>query len=337
MSLRAGLTLQDARREAKKILGDVAKGHDPLAQRQKEARAGEDTFQAIAEEYLKREGKRSTDQTRAVLARLVFPKLGSRPIAEIKRTDIIRLLDKIGDERGFSMADITLAHVRRVMNWHASRSDDYRSPIVRGMASTKPSERARSRVLSDEEIRAVWTVAETHRGPWGPFLQFLLLSGCRRNEAAQMVWNELDGGVWTIPGERYKTGRELVLPLSPLALTAIERLPRIAGSKFVFTFDGQHAFANFSKAKGQFDKACGVTGWTLHDLRRTARSLMSRAGVSADVAERCLGHMISGVRGTYDRHAYFDEKKRAFEALATLVERIINPPGENVVSLASTR
>jgi integrase len=337
MSLRAGLSLQDARREAKKILGDVAKGMDPLAQRQKEARAGEDTFRAIAEDYLKRESKRSIDQTRAVLERLVFPKLGTRPIGEIKRTDIIRLLDKIGDERGFSMADITLAHVRRILNWHASRSDDYRSPIVRGMASTKPSERARSRVLSDEEVRAVWASAETHSGPWGPFLQFLLLSGCRRNEAAQMARNELDGDVWTIPAERYKTGRELVLPLSPLAISALERLPRIAGSKFVFTFDGQHAFANFSKAKASFDKACGVTGWTLHDLRRTARSLMSRAGVGADVAERCLGHVISGVRGTYDRHAYFDEKKRAFEALAALVERIINPPVANVIPLETAR
>jgi integrase len=152
-----------------------------------------------------------------------------------------------------------------------------------------------------------------------------------------MARNELDGGVWTLPASRSKNGRELVLPLSPLAISALERPPRIAGSKFVFTFDGQHAFANFSKAKAQFDKACGVTSWTLHDLRRTARSLMSRAGVSADVAERCLGHVISGVRGTYDRHAYFDEKKRAFEALASLLERIINPPVANVIPLETAR
>jgi hypothetical protein len=144
MALRAGLSLQDARREAKKILGDVAKGGDPLAQRRKEARASEHTFQAIAEDYLKRESKRSTDQARAVLERLVFPKLGARAIADIRRSDIIRLLDKIDDERGPSMADITLAHVRRILNWHASRSDDFRSPIVRGMARTKPSERARA-------------------------------------------------------------------------------------------------------------------------------------------------------------------------------------------------
>jgi integrase len=334
MSLKPGLTLQDARREAKKLLGDVARGNDPLAERQKAARAGEDTFKAIAEDYLKREAKRSTDQTRAVLERCVFPTLGKRQISDIRRSDIVRLLDDIADERGPSMADITLAHIRTVMNWHASRVDDYRSPIVRGMSRTKPSERARSRVLSDEEIRAVWTAAEPHSGPWGPFVQFLLLCACRRNEAAQMARNEIEGGVWTLPASRSKNGREQVLPLSPQALSVLERLPRIAGSKFVFTFDGKHAFANFSKAKALFDKACGVTGWTLHDLRRTARSLMSRAGVTADIAERCLGHTIGGIRGTYDRHAYFDEKKHAFEALASLVERIVNPPADNVISIA---
>jgi integrase len=101
----------------------------------------------------------------------------------------------------------------------------------------------------------------------------------------------------------------------------------------LFTTDGERPFSGYSKAKAKFDADCGVTGWTLHDLRRTARSLMSRASVSADVAERCLGHVISGVRGTYDRHAYFDEKKRAFEALAALIDRIVNPPADNVVSL----
>jgi integrase len=336
MSLKPGLTLQDARREARKLLGDVARGGDPLAERRKAARAGEDTFQAIAEDYLKRESKRSIDQTRAVLDRLVFPKLGARPIADIRKSDIVRLLDKVADERGPSMADITLAHVRRILNWHASRADDYRSPIVRGMTRTKPSEQARERVLTDDELRALWKTAEASTSLVGPFMQFLLLAACRRNEAAQMAWNELDGAVWTLPASRSKNGREQVLPLSPLALDALGRLPRITGSRFVFTTDGKHAFANFSKAKASFDEACGVTDWTLHDLRRAARSLMSRAGVDANVAERCLGHVVAGIRGTYDRHAYFDEKKRAFEALAALIERIVHPT-ENVVSLAEAR
>ena len=83
----------------------------------------------------------------------------------------------------------------------------------------------------------------------------------------------------------------------------------------------------------QDPEAKPLPNWTLHDLRRTARSLMSRAGVNTDIAERCLGHVIRGVRGVYDRHAYYDEKKHAFKELAALVERIVNPPADNVVPL----
>jgi integrase len=339
MSLKPGLTLQDARREAKKLLGDVARGGDPLVERQKAARAGDDTFQSIAEAYIKREGKsvRSMGQRRAVLERVVYPRLGARPVGEIKRSDIVRLLDKIDDDRGPVAADQTLAFMRRIMSWHASRSDDFRSPIVRGMAHTKPRERARQRILTDDELRAVWNAAEASAGLFGPFVQFLLLTACRRTEAAAMASSEVDGDVWTIPQERYKTGLELVLPLSPLATRTLARLPKIGEGKYVFTTDGERAFSGYSKAKARFDKACGVTGWTLHDLRRTARSLMSRAGVDANVAERCLGHVIAGVRGIYDRHGYFDEKKRAFEALAALVERILNPPAENVIAIDTAR
>jgi integrase len=82
-------------------------------------------------------------------------------------------------------------------------------------------------------------------------------------------------------------------------------------------------------------RASHVTGWTLHDLRRTARSLLSRSGVDADTAERCLAHAIRGVRGTYDRHRYMDEKACAFEALAAMIDRILHPPAENVVPLRS--
>jgi integrase len=339
MSLKSGLTLQDARREAKKLLGDVAKGGDPLAERRKEAAAGADTFQSIAEAYMRREHRsvRSMDRRRAVLVRLVYPKLGARPIGEIKRSDIVRLLDKIDDERGPVAADQSLAFIRRIMSWHASRSDEFRSPIVRGMARTKPRERARQRILSDDELRAVWSAAEASTGIFGPFVQLLLLTAARRTEAAQMARSEVVGDVWTIPQERYKTGRELVIPLSTLAARALSRLPAIGDGNLVFTTDGKHPFSGYSKGKVRFDKECGVLGWTLHDLRRTTRSLMSRAGVSADIAERCLGHVIAGVRRTYDRYAYFDEKRHAFEALATLVSRIVSPHTDNVVSIGQVR
>ena len=101
---------------------------------------------------------------------------------------------------------------------------------------------------------------------------------------------------------------------------------------YVFSLDGLRPTRNFAAYKEAFDKACGVTGWRLHDLRRTARSLMSRAGVAPDIAERCLAHAIGGVRGVYDRHAYYEEKKQAFEALAALVDRIVHPV-DNVIEL----
>jgi len=241
------------------------------------------------------------------------------------------------------MADHVLAYLRRVMTWHASRSDDFRSPIVRGMARTKPSQLQRQRVLSDIELGAVWRAAEASRSAFGSLVLFLLLTATRRNEAALMRRGEVVGDEWTIPQGRYKTGRELVIPLSPAAQTVLAAVPTVGKSGFVFTTDGKHPISGFSKFKRAFDvrviaelrkhdPEAELPRWTLHDLRRTARSLMSRAGVSSDHAERCLGHVMGGVRGVYDRHAYLVEKRHAFAALAALVERIINPM-ENVVPL----
>jgi integrase len=110
-------------------------------------------------------------------------------------------------------------------------------------------------------------------------------------------------------------------------------MPVIDGSKWLFTNDGRKAIDGMSHYKRQLDEISRVTNWRLHDLRRTARSLMSRAGVSVDHAERCLGHLQTGVKGTYDRYAYVDEKRAAFEKLAGLIELILNPPPENVVEL----
>jgi integrase len=112
----------------------------------------------------------------------------------------------------------------------------------------------------------------------------------------------------------------------------------------VFTTGGKTPICGFSKFKAALDAKvlaelrkqepeATLPRWTLHDLRRTARSLMSRAGVNTDIAERCLAHVLGGVRGVYDRYAYYDEKKHAFEALAALVERIVNPPADNVVPM----
>jgi integrase len=116
----------------------------------------------------------------------------------------------------------------------------------------------------------------------------------------------------------------------------LAKLPQVGRARYVFTTSGRSGLGGFSKFKRKLDKAAGVTGWTLHDLRRTARSLMSRAGIPSDYAERCLGHVIGGVRGVYDRHEFHAEKKHAYEALAAQIDRIVNPR-DNVVPLRNGR
>jgi integrase len=325
------LTLAAARKLAGDALLQVRQGRDPGAQKKAQrvatALVAADTLRLICEEYLKREGPRlrTVGQRRAIFDRLIYPVLGQRQIDSIKRSDVARLLDEVEDKSGARMADMTLAVLRRVMNWHASRSDDFRSPIVRGMARTKPKERARERTLTDDELRAIWKVAADFEGPFGALLRLLLLTGARRSEAASLRWSELAGTDWILPAARNKTKVDLLRPLSSSALALLEKVQKIADCDFVFTTDGKRPIGGFSKFKVEIDKVCGVTGWTLHDLRRTARSLMSRAGVPTDHAERCLGHVITGVRATYDRHEFRAEKKRAFEALATQIELVLNP------------
>jgi integrase len=168
-------------------------------------------------------------------------------------------------------------------------------------------------------------------------VKFLLLTGARRTEAAEMTWSEISGTDWTLPAARNKVNVDLVRPLSTAAQATIAALPRIGRQGFVFTITGDRPFSGFGRYKRRLDRACGVTGWTLHDLRRTARTLMSRAKVPTDHAERCLGHVIGGVRGVYDRHEFHEEKRYAYEELAALIERIVNPPPDNVVALERAR
>jgi integrase len=369
------LTLAAARMLAAETLLRKNRGVDPVAEkrRSKEARrqAAADTFEAIAIEYLKREcgmrvdaegeatfnrsKKRSGPEQYRMLQRQVLPSLGDKPVIEIKKSDIIRLLDRLADgelkndkgkliEGGEVAADRCLALIRRILNWHAARSDDFRPPLLKGLARTKASEQARDRILNDDELRIIWKISGEMEGSFPALIKFLLLTAARRAEAAEMPWSEIDGTEWVLPKERNKVKRDLVRPLSEAARAVLEALPKIEGSKFVFTTDGRRPLAGYSKPKARFDeavlaqlrkedqKAEPLENWTLHDLRRTARSLMSRAGVPERHAEQCLGHVIGGVQGVYDRHRYIDEMRIAYEKLAAMIETITNPT-DNVVFL----
>jgi integrase len=331
------LSLAAARELATKALRQAKSGNDPAAakqrQRQEQLAAESDTLQAISEEYLRRRGPelRTLDQRRSDLE-LLYKSLGRQPVDQIKRGQFTRVLDHIADQRGPVRADRVLSALKTLLSWHAERSD-YVSVLGRGGRRTSTSERARSRVLSDDELRRVWTAAEQDKGPFGSFVRFVLLTCARRNEAGAARRAELsdDGKTWIIPGARYKSGKDTLIPLSKAAQKIIAAQPMLGD--FVFTADGRHALGGFAERKSDFDVACGVTGWTIHDLRRTSRTLLSRAGIGADIAERCLGHALQGVRGVYDRHAYEAEKRAAFEALAAQIERIVRPPSDVVVPL----
>jgi integrase len=337
----AVMPLAAARKAATDALHVLASGTDPASVRESARIAAEvregTTLHAIAELYLQREEAKPADkrlrsigQRRATFERLIFPTLGSRPIAQVRRGEIVKLLDEIETTRGGRAADEALGVLRILFDWHARRDDGFSSPIVRGMSRTTPASRRRNRVLDDAELRAVWLAADKMPGPFGPYVQFLLLTATRRCEAANMRWNELNGSDWLIPAARYKNKSDHLIPLSGVAQAVLNKVPKIAD--YVFT-NGHRPISGFSLPKARLDQLSGVNGWRLHDLRRVSRTLLARAGIANDIAEMCLGHTLGGLRATYDQHRYYAEKKHAFEALAAQIERIVNTPEGNVVVL----
>jgi integrase len=227
-------------------------------------------------------------------------------------------LDSIEDGSGRVMADRTLAYLRAAFHWQQSRDDNFVSPIIRGMARTTTKELARKRILNDDEIRSVWR--STQQGTFGALIRFLLLTAARRDEARVMTWQEIKGSDWILPATRNKTKTELIRPLSKAVRDLLDTLPR----KSDYVFAGRNgAFRGHSRGKTRLDTDSGVTGWRIHDLRRTARSLMSRAGVSKDHAEIAIGHVQPVIVETYDQYEYDEEKRAAFEKLAKLIRTIV--------------
>jgi integrase len=165
-----------------------------------------------------------------------------------------------------------------------------------------------------------------------------MLTGQRLGKVASLRWEDVSvDGIWTIPTEDREKGNAGKLPLPEIALNIIKAQPHFAENPYVLAGRGKTHFRGFSKAKAAFDAKVPIEHWTLHDLRRTARSLMSRAGVLSEHAERVLGHTIKGVEGTYDRHTYTPEKAQALKKLAGLIDTIVNPPADNGVSFGGAQ
>jgi len=368
------ITVDQAREEAEKLQGDYKRGLDPMARLQGERRDAETVRKApkrsvaiIVVEFIERHAKknRSWQETQRILNRHVVTAWGKRQIGEITRSNVNELLDEIEDESGAPMATAVLAQVRKMFNWHATRDDAFNSPIVKGMARTSPAKMKRDRVLTDDEIRTMWRALDLVEPPFRQLVRFLLLTAQRRDECSSASRTELghNTGTWTIPAERYKTDRDNVVPLSDWAFDqwreaqAADTDPDDDKPRGPFTFSttrGRRPFSGFSKMKSRVDAEMEIIlreamtneqsvrtaepalkPWRLHDLRRTAKTLMQRAGVRPDISERVLGHVISGVEGTYDRHDYTVEKRAALETLAEELRRILAGEDSKVIPLRS--
>jgi integrase len=326
------LSVKEARAQAREYWEDPSKV---------EAKAAVGTFKEIAENWIKRyvdlHGLRSKPEIQRILDKHLYPEWGDRPFLEIRRGEVNKLLDTVIDadshrrsqhrkNQGRSQADSVLAVIRAIMTWHQSRDENYTSPIVKGMRRHKS--KPRDRVLSDDEIRALWTALDEFNS-FGLVVKLCLLTAQRSRKIASMRWQDLKDGVWFIPQQDREKGTARSLKLAPLAWQIVQSQPRLKDNPYVFASRPFKHFNSWSQQKsaleGELKKLLpDMQPWTIHDLRRTARSIMSRAGVRRDIAERVLGHAIAGVEGVYDRHDYFDEKSEAMICLSSEVEAILN-------------
>jgi integrase len=327
--------IADSREQARNIIHRVRAGLPAVEPK------GE-TFAEVAANWTKRHvegnGLRSATGINRLLQLHVLPVWGDREFTSIRRSDVAALLDHVEDEHSPRQADLVLAVVRGIMNWSATRRDDYNPPIVRGMGRNKAAPRAR--ILSDDELQQLWRATED-AGAFNGIIRLCLLTAQRSRKISAMKWSDISvDGEWSIPREpREKaTAGSLVLPKA--ALDIIRAQHRIGDNPYVFASPqgDNKSLAGFSKAKRRLDAKlpAGTPQWQLHDLRRTARSLMSRAGVRPEIAERVMGHAITGVEGVYDRHSYRAEKADGLRQLAAVIDTIVNPR-ENIVPLTKRR
>jgi integrase len=282
-----------------------------------------DNFEGVAREWLKRDqaGNKSLAEVQRIVEKEMLPAWGHRSIRDIRRHDILVLVDAIVDRGSVTMARRFMAYVHRLFRWSVSRGIIESNPAA---DLPKPGrETRRDRVLSDKELGRVWNAAETLGWPYGAAIQLLILTGSRRAEISELEWSELNGETIELKGVRTKNGEPHSIPLSKPALQVLERVPRMAGSEYVF---GKPLRSGaWSTIKYKFDSA-GISDWRLHDLRRTVATGLQKLGVNLQTIEAVLGHTSgsrSGVVGVYQRHSFDAEKRAALDAWGKHVTELV--------------
>jgi integrase len=319
----------------------LAEAHEIWRQARKEIRAGRDpkatltqkkastAFPEVAVEWLRRDQSenRTKDEAKRIIDKYVLPAWGGLDIHEIGRRQILDLTDSLKDQGKPTQALRVHARLHRLFRWAVSRGILQMSPMT-GM--DKPaSEVKRDRVLTDDELMAVWRGAEQLGFPFGTAVQLLILTGARREEIGQLKWSEIVNTTISLKGARTKNGEPHDIPLSAPALALLMDVPSIGDSDYVFTTNGKTTISGWSRAKFDLDKIAVVTDWRLHDLRRVVATGLQKLGTPLQVTEAVLGHISgsrAGVVGIYQRHNYANEKRAALEAW-----------GEHVMALVEGR
>ncbi|MBR0797961.1 tyrosine-type recombinase/integrase [Bradyrhizobium jicamae] len=350
------LTLAAARRLVAELRHDIAQGRDPGAVHIREKirrRAGQDdpdsnTFAAAAKDFIDQHAKKKTrrwhEQARLLglrpedLAEIkhgLSERWSKRALGEISRHDIHDIVEETrrkgapGLQRrreGMteSRARAMLSCLSKMFGWLEQRGRVDSNPCAGIHRPETP--RARDRILTDNEIERFWSAASAERSEFAGVLKLLLLTGCRLNEVAGISAEELseDRNSWTIPGSRTKNHLSHVVPLARIARKLLLETKRDSG--LIFTTNGKTRIGGWSKLKKRLDKSMDTTHWRFHDLRRTAATGMAKIGIAPHVVEAVLNHVSgarAGVAGTYNRHAYFAEKRVALERWADHIDTLV--------------
>jgi integrase len=331
------LTLAAARAAAAAHHVEIEQGIDPAAakqtaratSREQAAHRASDTIEVMIERFLAEYARRKTREItwrsyERVLRRHVIPRWPGRTIHEIRRRDIIDLIEGIAEATPY-MANRLRAVLSKFFSWLVARDVIKFSPVA---GVERPGvEAARDRVLDDAEVTQLWA-AGADLGRAGDYFKLLLLTGGRRSEIGQARWDEIDaeGRTLTIPASRSKNRRPHIIPLVDAAWEILDRQPRIGAYVFPSRV-GSGPLSAFHHLKEQIDGAASLAKpWRWHDTRRTVASGLQKLGVRIEVIEQVLGHtsgVFRGVVGTYQRHDYSEERRDALERWAGHLDRLV--------------
>jgi integrase len=289
----------------------------------------ESFFTHIQRQKLRRAGEVMRDIRREFVTRW-----GTRPITDITRADVLAVIDHTVGRGAFWQAHHLLSYATRLFDWAIERGvyGIEHSPCDRiRPAKLIGTKEPRTRILGNDELRALWRATERLNYPMGPLVKVLILTGQRRSEVAHARWSEIDLGhrVWTIPHERMNAKATHVVPLNEEMIALLEHLPRFEGDHVFSTTLGDRPVSGFSKWKIRLDTVMtnelGRTapGWVLHDIRRTMRTHLSALPVTDLVRELVIGHRKPGLHKVYDQHAYLDEKRHALDLWAARLRGIV--------------